>query len=138
MSFTLQPEEWALLQHLPTQDLVDLAADLDVLIPADVDKRTLLELCVPRLVERGRRSGLPFSKYDREDLEALGAAERAALGRIQGVEPDVDAILRAGERVYRTIERERKGIDPVAMMLPSLLRPVLRHAVEQGQDGQGA
>lgn len=138
MTFRLQDTEWALVQHLPTQDLVDLAADLDVIIPAEVDKRELVELCVPRIVERGLANGLPFSKYDEEDLRALAPDALAALARIQGVGPEVHAVLKAGEKVYRVIERDRKGSDPVALLLPSLLPPVMRHAVERGLHRPGA
>ena len=70
MAFCFTDEEWALLSRLPESDLIDLATDLDICPPVEIDPRPLLESCVPRIVERARQEGLPFSKYDLEALEA--------------------------------------------------------------------
>ena len=70
---------------VPVEDVIELAADLDVIIPERVDRRTLLETCVPLIIARGQRTGLPFSKYDLEDLKELGSEQLTALGRIQGL-----------------------------------------------------
>lgn len=129
----LTDEEWAALSGLPTRDIVDLAADLNVLAPPELDRRELLQSCVPRIVARAREEGLPFSKYDRDDLLALPPEHLAALAKLQGLPSPatVDLILKAGRRVYKHYRKNRPH-NPVALTLPLLLRVVARTAAEEG------
>ena len=127
MSFDLTEAEFQPLAGLPIEQVVDLAAELDVLAPADIDRRELLVECVLALVEHGRREGLPFSKYDREDLEALSREDLTSIGRIQGLTGSVSlrAVLSRGAAVYKTYQNKR--IDhPIPLMLPMLLSAVAR------------
>ena len=131
MAFRFTDEEWALLSRLPESDLIDLATDLDICPPVEIDPRPLLESCVPRIVDRARQEGLPFSKYDLEALEALPPRLLEALGGLQGLKKQATpkAILRAGQRVYRNYARNRPD-NPVALMLPLLLEAVGRAALD--------
>ena len=131
MAFRFTDEEWALLSRLPESDLIDLATDLDMCPPVEIDARPLLESCVPKIVERARQEGLPFSKYDLEALEALSPRLLEALARLQGIKKQATpkAVLRAGQRVYRNYARNRPD-NPVALMLPLLLEAVGRAALE--------
>ena len=131
MAFRFTDEEWALLSRLPESDLIDLATDLDICPPAEIDARPLLESCVPRIVERARQEGLPFSKYDLEALEALPPGLLAAFALLQGLKKQAPAkaVLRAGQRVYRNYARNRPD-NPVALMLPLLLEAIGRAALD--------
>ncbi len=121
--------EWEPLTQVPIVNLVNLAADLDICPPEEIDRLALMEACVERIVLRGEAEGLPFSKYDRDDLAALDKAMLEALGRLQGVRGriTVDRVLGAGLRVYRTYQKTRPD-NPVALMLPMLLTAVARVA----------
>ncbi len=127
MSFTLTESEWRLLSSVSVDDLVELAVELDVLAPKEIDRRALLEQCVPLIVERAREEGLPFSKYDAEDLRALPPHLLTAIGRLQGLrgEVTVERVLRAGRKVYRYYQKHRRH-SAVALLLPSLLSAVAR------------
>ena len=131
MAFDFSEREWELLKGLPVRQIVELAADLEIVAPAEIDRRNLLSLCVPRIVARARVEGLPFSKYDREDLEALPPELLAAIADLQQVRtPSVNNVIRAGERVYRRYQNERPA-SPVAMCLPMMLTAVARATLEE-------
>lgn len=134
MTFELNEAEWALLEHLPVQELVALAADLDVVIPGEIDRRSLASHCIPLMLTRACAEGLPLSKYDQADLEALSPEGLAALAAVQGVRgtPSVRSVLKAGQKAYRTLEKQRRGPSPFAAMVPILMGPLVRHAVEIG------
>ncbi len=129
MTFEFTEAEYAPLANLPIEQLVDLAAELDVLAPENIDRKALLGECVVAMVSHAKRQGLPFSKYDREDLDALGPDDLLAIGRLQGLSGrvTVSAVLKRGLRVYKTFQNRR--IDhPIPLMLPMLLTAVARAA----------
>lgn len=129
MPFELTDEEYAPLAGLPVEGVVDLAAELDMVAPERIDRRELLGRCVEALVVHGQANGLPFSKYDREDLAELDAADLEAIGRLQGLRGRVTvaAVVKAGQKVYKTYSTKR--IDhPIPLMLPMLLSAVARAA----------
>jgi hypothetical protein len=132
MSFQLTDLEWSMLRKVPVEELIELAADLAVLIPEGADRRTLIESSVPRIVDRGRQEHLPFSKYDLDDLKALSQAQLDTLGDIQGVRKpaSVRSVLRVGQRAYKARQKNRMGSDPFAYMIPILLTPILRCAMQ--------
>jgi hypothetical protein len=127
MSFDLTDDEYATMASLPIESLVDLAAELDLMPPASIDRRALLAQCAVALVGWGRREGLPFSKYDADDLSALPPQDVAALAALLGVQATPQAILKQGERVYRTFQARRSD-HPIPLMLPMLLTAVARAA----------
>lgn len=142
MSFALTDAEWAGLATVADDDLVELLADMGSLLPAPpLDRRTILGGAVASIVAHGlAEGGLPFSKYDLDDLRALDAAGLAALARIQGLKPPAtpEAILKVGERVYRQRARTHRTRDGFAFMIPILLAPIVRCAIERGLDRSGA
>ena len=73
--------------------------------------------------------GLPFSDYDREDLEDLPPAHRVALARRLGVAESVSAILKSGRKLYKVYRRSRER-SQVPLVLPSLLGPICRHIAD--------
>ena len=125
----LTDEEYLPLSTLPIETVVDLAAELDILAPENIDRRALLNTCITALVVHSRQHGLPFSKYDSEDLQALSSQDLQAIGRLQGLSGrvTVPAILRRGARVYRTYQ-SRRADHPIPLMLPMLLTAVARAA----------
>ena len=131
MSFAITDDEFRLVSGLPVQELVELAIELDILVPEEIDRRALVSECVVRIVDRGRKEGLPFSKYDREDLARLSPAELAAIAELQGLRPSasVRSVLKAGQKVYKTYSKTRPN-SAVALSLPILLRAVARAARE--------
>lgn len=124
---TFTPQEAAALANLPHSELVDVAVELDILVPARVERLELLGQVIVALEERARAEGLPLSAYDREDLEALPAAHRAALARLIGQSDDVEAILKAGAKVSKRY-RSARPRSAVVLLLPSLLAPLARWA----------
>ncbi|MEZ4321355.1 MAG: hypothetical protein R3F61_28030 [Myxococcota bacterium] len=125
----LTDEEFALLERLPVESIVDLAAELDIVAPDEIDRRSLLDDCITALVAHAQQEGLPFSKYDEDDLAELTPEDLASIGRLQGLSGTVTvaAVLKHGQRVYKTFEKRR--IDhPIPLMLPMLLSAVARAA----------
>lgn len=131
MSAAFTASESAVLRNIPEGDLVDLVADLDVAVPAVIVRDELLVLALDRIAQRARAEGLPFSKWDREDLEALPAPHLQALARACGTAGTVDALMKSGARVYKRYQKERPG-SAVALLLPVLLAPLARRLAEQG------
>lgn len=136
MSFALTDEEWALLAGVPREDLIELAAALEVVVPEEgASMRGVVESCVPRLLAQARDQGLPLSKYDEDDVRSLDGEALAALGQLQGVRgrATVSSVLRAGGKVYARRRKDfGEGHDPVAYMVPMLLHPMLRLACSGG------
>lgn len=131
MSFVLLDDELTSLNLIPDVDLADLAVELDLVPEEVIDRRALLEDAVPRLLELATREGLPFSKYDRDDLDELPEPHRQALARALGWDASVDGLLKAGAKVYKVYRRNRPK-SQVPLLLPLLLRPLARHAEEHG------
>ena len=131
MKFTLSTEEAAQVAYVPVDDLVDLAVELDHIPDQDIDRMELLSDLIPRLYELAQREGLPFSKYDAEDLAELPHDHREALADALGCSADVASILRRGARVYKRYTKNKKN-SQVALLLPCLLKPLARHAAERG------
>ena len=131
MKFILSPAEAAQVAFVPVGDLVDLAVELDHIPAAEVERDELLSELIPRLFELAQRQGLPFSKYDAEDLSELPSEHRSALADAMGWGSDVKSMLKQGAKVYKTY-RDRKN-SQVALLLPSLLKPLARHAAERNR-----
>jgi len=125
----LTDDDYAFLGRIPEGDLVDAAADLGLMIPEVLDRKGLMDRMLPAIVDRARVEGLPFSKYDKDDLEALSESERAAIADLQGLKPNasVRAMLKAGQKVYKSYRKTRPN-NPVALLLPTLLPYVARVA----------
>ncbi len=132
MSFRLTEDDLASLALIQDRDLADLAADVDLMPDEVIDRRSLLEAVVPRLLELAMREGLPFSKYDAEDLEALPRVHREALAQAMGWRTSVGAMLRRGKKVYKVYRNERPS-SQVPVMLPSVLPILARWAAERRQ-----
>lgn len=138
MSFSLEDDEYALVEHLPAEELIALAAELDMIPPEDIDRRALVESCLHRMLARLREERVPLSPYDQEDVQSLPPDLLAALAHLQGTPAEVRAIMRAGKRAYRIRERRRASRqDPVAYMLPILLKPLLRLASQEHDGPKG-
>ena len=131
MSF-VNDAEWTVLQGLPEEDLIALAVEMDIVVPERIEGRALLDRCVPAMLERGRAEGLPFSKYDVEDLQALPPELLRAIGQVQGLNGDVTvaAVLKAGKAVYKRYRRTGRG-SAMALMVPLLLPTLARAAARQ-------
>jgi hypothetical protein len=132
MAFRMTDDEYRLVENLPEEDIIDLAVELDIPVGEVIDRRSVMDLCVVAFGELAQREGLPFSEYDREDLEALPAAHLAALARQLDVKGQVNAILRAGRKVYKVYRKHRER-SQIPMVLPSLLGPVCRQLDEKGR-----
>ncbi len=128
-TFILTEQELAPFRNLPEAGLIELAAELDLLIPERISREVLLIQSIERIAELAQQEGLPLSRYDREDLAALPQQHLAALAELCGVKPTVGALLKAGRQVYKLYEKRRPQ-SPVAMMLPMLLAPLARYALQ--------
>ena len=125
----LNDADYAFLERIPEPDLVDAAADLGLAVPETIDRRELMDRMLTAIIQRAHDEGLPFSKYDKDDLEALDADERAAIATLQGLRSDasVRAMLKAGQKVYKWYRKVRPN-NPVALLLPTLLPYIARAA----------
>ncbi len=138
MSFQFTEEEWDTLEGIPEDDVVALSAYLSIVKPEVVDRRALLEQCIPRALRHCRQHGLPFTRYDREELEALPPHQFQALERIQkpllfkGARGMIVAGRLAWLRYYKGEELDH---HPLIYMLPSLLGPLSRLAAEKVGSG---
>ena len=130
MSQFFTPAERSMLDNLPESELVELAAELGVAVPAVIRRNELMEQVLHELACHVRSHGLPLSRYDEEDLHALSPIELAALAKLVGVEPSVKDLLRAGRKAYKTYTRH-KSSSPIALMVPTLLAPLARYAHNQ-------
>jgi len=124
---TFTPEEMSMFRQIPEGDLVELACELDMAVPEVVNRRELLDHIVVALTQLARREGLPFSSYDRDDLEALPPDHFRALASACGVTPDMKAFLKAGQKVYKGYRKTRAN-SPIPLLLPTFLPAVARHA----------
>lgn len=129
MVFALSSAELQIVSYISELDLVDLAVELDYVPEAQIDRAQLLGSLIPRLVELAEREGLPFSKYDLDDLCDLPQPHRSALAMRMGWSESPAAMLRKGERVYRSYRSSRRN-SQVAQLLPTLLPIVARCAHE--------
>lgn len=129
MPVTLSPEETRMLANIPEADLIDLAAELDMAVPEEIQRVSLLEEIIERVAQLGRREGLPLSDYDRDDLEALPQQHQRALADLMGAPANIAGMLKSGKKVYKTY-RKTKPNSQVALLLPMLLAPLARFAAE--------
>jgi hypothetical protein len=138
MSELLTPEEFSLFAHTPETELVDLAIDLDVPVPEEIDLGALLDHAVRNLASLGKREGLPFSHYDKDDLLALDQAGLRSIAALNGVadrgsaEATTRALIKAGKKIYKVYRNTRPN-SQIPMYLPMLLEPLARHLVK-GED----
>ena len=91
MTNLLTPEELSMFQNLPEEELVDLAIDLDIPVPEEIDLVGMLNAVILHLAELGEREGLPYSSYDAEDLEALDEYELRAIANLNGIDRNRDS-----------------------------------------------
>ena len=101
-----------MFQNVPEGELVDLAIDLDVPVPEEIDLEGMLSQCVRNLASLGEREGLPYSRYDKEDLEQLTDVERGAIARLNGVDSSASAsaqvagLLKTGGKIYKIYRKQ--------------------------------
>jgi hypothetical protein len=134
MSSFFTPSERAMLANMPENDIVELAAELSVSVPATIQRERLMEQVVIELARHVRVHGLPLSKWDTDDLKDLSPTELAGLAQMVGVPASVPELLRAGKRAYKAYAN-RKVTSPIPMMVPSLLAPLARYATSDRSDG---
>jgi len=130
MSDLIQPSDYPLLQAIPERDIVEMAIDLDILVPEKIDRMQMLERCVLAIVARGQAEGLPFSQYDQDDLEDLQPMELKAIGSLNRInEPiTVAKILKKGRKIYKSYQKHRPD-NPTALLIPTLLPIIARAAL---------
>ena len=131
MSAPFTPEENTIFAQIPELDLIDLAAELDLIVPETIDRETLITQALSGILDRASQEGLPFSTYDREDLQALPSDHLKALANLCATEPTVDAMLKRGAKVYKTYRKQRPG-SQVPMLLPMFLSALARFASLRG------
>lgn len=136
MSDLLTPHELSMFQNAPEDELVDLAIDLDVPVPAEIDLGGLLDAVVRNLADLAQREGLPFSHYDVDDLDALAEFELRAIAELNGVDVHTDrarqiqGLLKTGKKVYKAYRKTRPK-SQIPMYLPMLLSALARYLVAQ-------
>ena len=131
MPFQMTEEELRHVEVISEDGLRDLALELGIPLRAGLARRDLLVQCVAALALRAAREGLPFSEYARGDLVHLPPPWRRALTRQLGLADDLDALIRAGQKVYRTY-LHRRADSPLPLFLPILLPMLCRYLAEEG------
>lgn len=122
--------ERTMLANMPENDIVELAAELSVSVPETIQREELMQKVIVELARHVRVNGLPLSRYDADDLEALSPVELAGLARMVGVSASVPELLKAGKRAYKAY-RNRKATSPIPLMVPTLLAPLARYAASK-------
>ena len=136
VSELMTAHELSMFQNAPEDELVDLAVDLDVPVPEEINLGGLLDACVRSLADLGKREGLPFSDYDKEDLLALSEAELRAISVLNGVDTIEDETKRVpltiknGKKIYK-MWRKTRSKSQIPMYLPMLLPALARHLVSE-------
>ncbi len=130
MQSLFTPQEREMLGNMPESDIIELAAELGVSVPAVVRREELMERVVHELACHVRAHGLPLSQYDAEDVQALSPIELRALADLAGVPATVDDLLKAGKKVYKSYTN-KKATSPIPLMVPTLLAPLARYAASQ-------
>lgn len=128
MPVEVTPGELELLANIPHPDLVAMAIDLDIVVDTTIEPVALYSACVDRILDRASDEGLPFSKYDLDDLQELPPEHLAALATLMGCRSsDAKAVLKLGQKVYKHYQKNRPD-NPTALLLPTLLPIVARAA----------
>ena len=127
MSSLFNAAERSMLANMPENEIVELAADLSVSVPASIDREALMETVIVELARHVRVHGLPLSRWDEDDLTALSPDELRGLARLVDVPASVPDLLKAGKRAYKNYTRMRAN-SPIALMIPTLLAPLARYA----------
>lgn len=129
MPLTLTEAEAAMLARIPQSDLEDLAVELDLLLAETFERDRLIERSLDALVERARDEGLPFTRYNKVDLEELSDADLHALASLVGVTGRVTprAIIKSSARTVK-LYRKTRPRSAVVLLLPILLCPLARAA----------
>lgn len=129
MTMNIHSSEMDLLNAIPERDLVEMAIDLDIFVPERIHRLEMIEACIQAIIQRAKKEGLPFSQYDRDDLEALGAEDLQSISKLMGLSgaPSVQAILKKGRRVYKSYQKNRPD-NATALLIPTLLPLIARAA----------
>jgi hypothetical protein len=128
--------ELSMFRNAPEDELVDLAVDLDVPVPEEINLGGLLDACVRNLAALGKREGLPLSDYDQDDLMALSEAELRAISTLNGVDAIEDEskrvllTIKSGKKIYK-MWRKTRPKSQIPMYLPMLLSALARHLVSE-------
>ena len=129
MGFDLYTADIEKLEFLPETDLADLAIDLDLIPEERIDRTQLMLKILPRLLNLAQKEGLPFSKWDLEDLAALPDAHRAALANVMGWPSDPKSMIKAGLKVFK-IYRKTRSRSQIPLTLPLFLPALARFAAQ--------
>jgi len=129
MTIHIQSSEMELLNAIPERDLVEMAIDLDIFVPERINRLEMIETCINAIIQRAQKEGLPFSQYDRDDLEALDKEGLRSISKLMGLSgtPSVAAILKKGRRVYKAYQKNRPD-NATALLIPTLLPLIARTA----------
>ncbi len=123
-------EELALFAHLPETDLIDLAIELEVPVGESVSRPELLNAVISPLAELAKTEGLPFSRFDKDDLDELPREHLLALTRSMSLPAETSALIKAGEKVYKRYRNQRQR-SQVPLFLPMLLPILARYLAER-------
>ena len=129
MTASLTRQDLEMFERIPELDLVDLAVELEITVPETIDRAALIQQSIRAIIERAKNEGLPFSEYDREDLQVLSRIDLIALARLCGTESTVDALIKKGRKVYKVYNKSRAR-SQVPLLLPMLLPALLRQLLE--------
>ncbi|TVQ92699.1 MAG: hypothetical protein EA397_05960 [Deltaproteobacteria bacterium] len=129
MAFAFTAAERAMIDQIPSSELDELAAELEIVLPATVDRHDLLRRILPAMLERIAEEGLPLSRFNKTDLEELSSLELDALGHMAGHKGRVtpDALIRTCKKACRHYRRNRPR-STMVLILPLLLAPLVRAA----------
>ena len=129
MPFTFTPAEQAMIDQIPSSELEELAAELEIVLPATVDRDALLRRILAAMVERIAEEGLPLSRFNKMDLEELSSIELESLGSMAGHQGPAtpDGLIRTCKKACRHYRRNRPR-STMVLVLPLLLGPLVRAA----------
>jgi hypothetical protein len=127
---SITDSEWTILQNMPEVDLVDLAIELDLRVPEQINHRQLWDQCLQAITELVGSHGLPLTQFNVPDLEDLEVSERAAIAQLTGLKGDASilAIIKAGSKIQKRVQR-KKNITYLTIAIPLLLSAIARNTL---------
>ena len=129
--FQFTTEEIEIFRILPEDMLLELCRDLNMILPETVVNLDLAVQIVPEFLDHAKRYGLPFHKLNSDSLNDLTERELQILADICHVKPNVRAILKHGNKVFKTVHDKGRKYHAIRLNMITFLKPIIRYQMSQ-------
>ena len=129
--FQFTADEIEIFRILPEDMLLELCRDLNMILPATVDNLKLAAQIIPAFLDHAKSHGLPFHKLNSDSLNGLTERELQILADICHVKPNVRAILRHGNKVFKLVHEKGRKFHAIRLNMITFLKPIIRYQMSQ-------